>query len=206
MTFLFEAKDFKILHQREVYSSKRCKLYITTVKHLLFEGGWSQKIQRELIVRNNAVAVLLYDPIEDKVVLIEQFRIGAINDALGPWQWEIIAGIIQNEKNETVVAIEETLEEADYEIKMLIPVYSYLNNPAFSTEKLSLFCGIINIADNSKICGRKDEHENIKVHIIDFDIAYSKVCQGEINNAMTIIALQWLYLNKEKVRVNFRIN
>jgi len=48
------------------------------LKHTLYAGGWSPEISRELFVRGSCVAVLLYDPHADKVVLIEQFRAGAI--------------------------------------------------------------------------------------------------------------------------------
>ncbi len=46
--------------------------------HALFRGGWSRELTRELFERGHAAAVLPYDPVLDAVVLVEQFRIGAL--------------------------------------------------------------------------------------------------------------------------------
>src|SRR3989338_685097 len=66
------------------------------LRHKLFAGGWSREFERELFMRGHAAGVLLYDPDLDKVVLVEQFRIGAIEDAQrdgrSPWLLEIVAG------------------------------------------------------------------------------------------------------------------
>ena len=64
------------------------------LRHELFRGGWSAPMIRECFERGHAVAVLLYDPEQDQVVLVEQFRIGAIEFPGGPWLLEIVAGII----------------------------------------------------------------------------------------------------------------
>src|SRR5690606_34688414 len=69
------------------------------VKHKLFSGGWSGVIQRELFVRHNATCVLLFDPAQNKVVLVEQFRIGAIREPTTPWLLELVAGL--NDDGET---------------------------------------------------------------------------------------------------------
>ncbi len=54
---------------------------VLTLKHRLFEGGWSREVERELFVRPAAVAVLPYDPERGRVVLVEQFRVGALDDS-----------------------------------------------------------------------------------------------------------------------------
>ncbi len=74
------------------------------LRHRLFNGDWSQTVQRELFERGHAAAVLPYDPVTNEVVLIEQFRVGAMNAPGGPWLLEIVAGIIEdNEAAEDVV-------------------------------------------------------------------------------------------------------
>ena len=69
------------------------KLYRFELRHDLFDGGESPVLTRELLDRHHAAAVLPYDPVRDELVLIEQFRIGAGEDASGPWLIEIIAGL-----------------------------------------------------------------------------------------------------------------
>ncbi|MBT7566588.1 MAG: NUDIX domain-containing protein, partial [Porticoccaceae bacterium] len=66
------------------------------VSHRLFKGGWSAPITRELFQRGVAVGVLLYDPINHLVGLVEQFRVGALDDNQGPWQYEVVAGMVES--------------------------------------------------------------------------------------------------------------
>src|ERR1700676_5091838 len=81
-------------------------------RHRLFAGGWSGEIVREVFERGHAVAVLPYDPAADAVVLIEQFRIGALVAGFAPWQREIVAGIIEKGEGPEDVARREAAEEA----------------------------------------------------------------------------------------------
>ena len=84
------------------------------LRHQLFRGGWSREITRELFERGHAAAVLPYDPLLDAVVLIEQFRIGALETPGDPWLLEIVAGVIDkpDETPEDVVR-REAVEEAN---------------------------------------------------------------------------------------------
>ena len=54
------------------------------LRHELFRGGWSRELTRELFERGHAAAVLPYDPVLDAVVLVEQFRIGALESPGDP--------------------------------------------------------------------------------------------------------------------------
>ncbi|MCW5618089.1 MAG: NUDIX domain-containing protein, partial [Nitrosomonas sp.] len=80
------------------------------LRHRLFNGEWSQPITRELFERGHAAAVLPYDPIRDEVILIEQFRIGALEAPGGPWLTEIIAGIIEAGETPEDVIKRESME------------------------------------------------------------------------------------------------
>ena len=85
-------KDFEILQNCSSYSGF-FRIRTLDVRHRLFNGGWSPPLTRELAERGHAAGVLLYDPARDAVVLLEQFRVGAMADELGPWMLEIVAGI-----------------------------------------------------------------------------------------------------------------
>ncbi|HET8789588.1 MAG TPA: NUDIX domain-containing protein, partial [Modicisalibacter sp.] len=93
------------------------------VRHRLFQGGWSADIAREVHVRRDAVGVLLYDIERDSVVLVEQFRAGALDDPLSPWKLEPVAGLIEPGENPADVARREAIEEAGCEIKELIELH-----------------------------------------------------------------------------------
>ncbi|HIJ29450.1 MAG TPA: NUDIX domain-containing protein, partial [Gammaproteobacteria bacterium] len=82
------------------------------LQHTLFDGGWSKPLSRELFERGHAVAVLLYDPKEDAVVMVEQFRIGALGHPDHPWFLEVVAGMVEEGESEEEVARRESVEEA----------------------------------------------------------------------------------------------
>jgi len=169
------------------------------LRHHLFNGEWGPAITRELFERGHAAAVLPYDPILDKVILIEQFRIGALDAPDGPWLTEIIAGIIEaNETPENVVK-RESMEEANCIITDLVPLYDYLVSPGGMTERIALYCGRVDATHAGGIHGATDEGEDIKVHVVSRETALSYLTTGRITSASAIIALQWLALNREQL-------
>ena len=151
------------------------------------------------------LVLLPYDPKHNCVVLIEQFRIGALGQGITPWLIEIVAGLMDKEHKESdkEVIHREMREETRLEIEALIPIYNYFSSPGYSTEKIKLFCAKINSTKAPKFCGLKDEHEDIKIHIVTTTDAFAAVRSGQINNAAAIIALQWLELNLLEVNTRW---
>src|SRR4051794_3116855 len=74
------------------------------LRHRLFAGGWSPELSREVFLRHNAAGILLYDPVRDELVLIEQFRLAAHLAGFAAWQLEIVAGIIETGESTADVA------------------------------------------------------------------------------------------------------
>jgi ADP-ribose pyrophosphatase len=169
-------------------------------RHRLFAGGWSGEIEREVFERGHAVAVLPYDPAADAVVLIEQFRIGAFVGGMAPWQTEIVAGIIEAGETPEDVARREAEEEAGAAIGALIPICRYLVSPGGASESVQLYCGRVDSKGLGGIHGLPQEHEDIRVEVRPFAVALAALNAGTIGNAVTIVALQWLALNRERVR------
>jgi ADP-ribose pyrophosphatase len=192
-------QKFEILSKQIVYSDFfRLEKY--RLKHTLFAGGWSEEIIRELFVRGSCVAVLLYDPATDQVVLIEQFRAGAIIRPERAWLVEIVAGAVEENETAEEVAYREALEEAGCAIQQLIQIYEFYTTPGGCSERITLFCGRIDSSLVGGICGLDHEHEDILVSAVNFDEAYQMIENGQIESAIPIIALQWLALNKDKLR------
>jgi ADP-ribose pyrophosphatase len=192
-------KEFNIINHEVAYKGF-FRLEIFHLRHTLFEGGWSEKITRELFMRGNCVAVLLYDPNRDEVVLIEQFRAGAILNPDRAWLIEIVAGAIEQGESAEEVAYRESVEEAGCEIKELMLINEFYTTPGGSSERISLFCGKIDSSSVGGVHGLDDEHEDILVTVEKFDNVYRKVESGEIESGIPIIALQWLYINRDKLR------
>ncbi|CAA9890215.1 ADP-ribose pyrophosphatase [Candidatus Methylobacter favarea] len=192
-------KQFEILHKDIVYPGFfRMEKY--RLKHTLFAGGWSAEISRELFMRGNCVAVLLYDPHTDEVVLIEQFRIGAIAQPDKAWMLEIVAGATEEGETAEHVAYRESLEEAGCEIQELMKINEFYTTPGGSSEKITLFCGRVDSTLVGGIHGLDDEDEDILVRTVHFDEAYKMLENREIESAIPIIAIQWLALNRQQLK------
>jgi ADP-ribose pyrophosphatase len=192
-------KEFKILDKEILYNGFfRMEKY--RLKHTLYAGGWSAEINRELFVRGSAVAVLLYDPHTDQVVLIEQFRAGAILQPDKAWLVEIVAGGIEEGETAVEVAYRESIEEAGCEIQELMVINEFYTTPGGCAERITLFCGKVDSTQVGGIHGLDHEDEDILVRAVDFKDAYVMLENNEIESAIPIIALQWLALNKDKLQ------
>ena len=192
-------KEFEILGKEIVYPGFfRMEKY--RLKHTLFNGGWSPEISREVFVRGSCVAVLLYDPQTDQVILIEQVRAGAIYHPDRAWLVEIVAGAIEEGETAVEVAYRESLEEAGCEIQELIVINEFYTTPGCSAERITLFCGKVDSTQIGGIHGLDHEDEDILVRAVDFKDAYVMLENNEIESAIPIIALQWLALNKDKLQ------
>ena len=170
------------------------------LRHRLFAGGMGKLINRELFVRHDAVCVLPYDPQRDCVVLIEQFRVGALDKSLNPWLIELVAGLIDKDEQPEQVARREAVEEAGLELAELWPLTQYYPSPGGSDERVHLYVGRCDSRGAGGVHGLEDEGEDIRVLVWSLDEALAAVADGRIDNAASIIALQWLALNRAKVR------
>lgn len=169
------------------------------LRHRLFSGDWSHPLVREVFERGHAAAVLPYDPIRDEVILIEQFRVGALAAADGSWLLEIVAGMIEAGETPQDVVKRESIEEADCIISDLIPLYDFFVSPGGTTERVALFCGRVDSTHAGGVHGAIEEGEDIKVHVVPLDTAIAFLNSGKITSASAIIALQWLALNRASV-------
>jgi len=194
MNYQWQVIDHEIVFQ----SYFRMERY--TLQHELYAGGQTQSFQRELFERGSAVAVLPYDPLADKVVLIEQFRVGALGTMDPPWMKEIVAGIIEPGETEQDVARRESVEEAGCELKQLEPICRYYVSPGGTSEQCHLYCGLIDSNGVGGIHGLDHEFEDILVEAVSVDQATAWLEDGTINSAASIIALQWLLLHRDRLR------
>lgn len=197
--FQFDKKGIKILECQDVYQGY-FKVRKYTLQFRLFQGGWSPIIDRELFIRGKAVGVIAYDPHKDAVVLLEQLRIGALEHPETPWMLEIIAGMVEKDELPEAVAKREAKEEANCDIRSLMPIYQYYSSPGGTSETFHLFCGIVDSAELGGVHGQVDEHENILAHVMPREKAYQLVQQGKIINSHTIIALQWLEMHYQELK------
>ncbi|OOZ39445.1 ADP-ribose diphosphatase [Solemya pervernicosa gill symbiont] len=192
-------KEFEVVEKRVLYDGF-FKLEGYRLKHTLFEGGWSRELYRELLERGHAAAVLLYDPKLDSVVLIEQFRIGALNAPNGPWLMEVVAGMVEPGEPVEELVKREAEEEAGCKVEELETICDYFVSPGGASEIISLFCGRVDASGAGGVYGLEHEGEDICALVVDFDEAMEWLKQGKIDSASPIIAMQWLALNREALR------
>lgn len=201
MSMKWEVLGHKVLYKRFF------QLDEYRIRYDKFEGG-SNEVVREVFERGDAVAVLPYDPLRDEIVLVEQFRAGAVR-ASGetgamPWLLEPIAGMLDKDETPEEVVRREALEEAGCELRELIRVYRYLVSPGGTTEQITFYAARTDTAHLGGIHGLDHEHEDIKVHIIKRDDALDMLNAGRITNAVTLISLQWLALNYKDLQSRWR--
>jgi ADP-ribose pyrophosphatase len=176
------------------------------LRYELFRGGWSRELTRELFERGHAAAVLPYDPVLDAVVLVEQFRIGALEAPGDPWLLEIVAGVIDKpDETPEDVARREAVEEANCYLQDLVHICDYFVSPGGTSERISLFCGKVDAMGVGGVCGLEEEAEDIRVTVVPFSEAIAQFQAGNIRSAAPIIALQWLQLNHDQLRAQWGV-
>ncbi|WP_040523804.1 ADP-ribose diphosphatase [Aliiglaciecola lipolytica] len=196
---MFTKHDLKINKTESLYSGF-FKLIDYQFTHRLFNGGWSKTISREVLERGHAVAVLLFDPVLDEFVFIEQFRIGAYATSETPWLIEVVAGMIEQGEEVEEVCRREAFEESGVVVKRLHKALSYLSSPGGTTERIHIYIGEVDASSAQGVHGLEDESEDILVRRVTKLEAIDWLNEGKIDNAAALIALQWFLLNEQKVR------
>ncbi|MCU4675324.1 ADP-ribose diphosphatase [Catenovulum sp. 2E275] len=204
LPFQFNKNDVEVIKKQNLFS-RFFNVSLVTFKHKLFEGGWSEPVQREIFERGDAVVVLPYDPIRDEIVLIEQVRIGAILNAANPWTFELVGGMVEQDESIESVAIRETQEETGLEASHLMPMQSYLSSCGGTSERIFLYVAKVNAQAIKPVCGLDYENEDIKVHAFPRTQVMAWLNQGQIENASALIGLHWLQTNLEKVKQDWQI-
>ncbi|MDO6835190.1 NUDIX domain-containing protein [Pseudoalteromonas carrageenovora] len=195
----FTHKDVSVKPVKSLYKGFfQVDLY--QFEHALFAGGTSNVISREILERGDAIAVLPYDPVSDTVLLIEQIRIGAIKSKHSPWLLECIAGMTDGSTDYESVVKKEAFEEAGLELNELEFMLSYLSSPGGTTERLHLYLARADLSQvKTGVYGLESEGEDIKTHVLSVDDALTRLNNGEMDNAATVICMQWLALNRDKM-------
>lgn len=185
-------KEFNIHHREYLYKGFT-QVEKINLSHRLFNLDKNTPVlQRELIHRPEAAGVLIYDDHKKKIALIEQFRIGAINDENSPWQLEIIAGLLDGNESPESCIRREALEESGCDIHELKHLFSFYPSAGACDELFHLYVAQADLPLEGGIFGMPDEGENIKLHIISYKEVQNLLTNGRLRNAPVIMALQWL--------------
>jgi len=172
------------------------------LRHPRFDGGQSPELLREVFVATDAALVLPYDPVRDRVLLVEQFRMGPYGrgDAL-PWLLEPVAGRVDGGETPEACARRECAEEAGLDLRRLEKISSHYCTPGYSTEMFHLFLGLCDLPEAGQgRGGLAAENEDIRTHVIGFKAAMALVTSGEANNGPLVLGLLWLERERARLR------
>ncbi len=167
-----------------------------------FDGKQSAVVKRAAFVSGDAVTVLPYDPMRDRVLFVEQFRVGpfARGDAQ-PWQLEPIAGRIDLAESPEEAARREATEEAGLTLGALLPIGSYYPSPGAKTEYVYSFAALTDLPDGSAILGGEEsDAEDIRGHLLSFDAFEALVARGEATTAPLLLSYYWLARERPRLR------
>lgn len=195
----FAAGDVQILNDALVYTGF-FKINKLQLRHRLFGGGWSEPIERELFVKAQAVAAVLYDPVNDLIGLVEQFRVGMLEASAGPWSLEGVAGMVEPGEDPEAVMRRELSEEAGLSEATLLPITCFYPTPGSCNESTYLYCALCDLHNAGGQFGLADEGEDIQLHVAGADEVFNAMLQSRMNNAATLIGLLWLRDQREALR------
>jgi ADP-ribose pyrophosphatase len=201
MTDLPAHPDLEII-ARDTAFKRFLSVDVVHFRHRLYSGAWSGERVYDVVRHGGAVAILLYDPDRDAVVLVEQFRLPPLLAGFSPWIVEVVAGLLDHAgEGAEEVARRESVEEAGVEvIGELIPIQRYLPTPGNSEEIVALFCGRVDSSGAAGVHGLPEEHEDIKVVVRTVAQLEAMVDAGQIETGHTLIALYWLLRHRGELR------
>jgi nudix-type nucleoside diphosphatase (YffH/AdpP family) len=189
--------DVRIL-QQSVPFQDFLSVQKTVLSHALFNGGHSAPVTRLAVMSGDAVTVLPWDPIRQRVLLVEQFRAGpmARGDAQ-PWSLEAIAGRIDTGEQPEDAAKREAHEEAGLTLNALHKIAGYYPSPGILAEYITSFVAICDLPDGiAGVFGQPDEAEDIRTHLVSLDDLMTLVQTGQVANAPLILSAFWLFQNR----------
>jgi ADP-ribose pyrophosphatase len=181
------------------------KLVRYRLRHRLFAGGTSRELVRESHERGDAAVVLPYDPVRREVVLVEQFRVGALGRPGEPWLLEPVAGIIEPGEAPADVARREALEEAGLELLDVVPIGSYYPSPGASSELCHAFVARIDARGAGGLFGLAEHGEDVRAQVVPLATALGWLADGRLRVASTLITLQWLALHQAGLEARWGI-
>jgi ADP-ribose pyrophosphatase len=156
------------------------------------QRGPTTQLTWEVMERGHAVAVLGHDPKRDEIVLVNEFRPGALIAGDYPYRDNLVAGVIDAGESAIDAAVREMQEEAGLTLHepVLIHPGAYVSSGG-TTEKITLVYGRVDTSGGGGIYGVASEREETLAVILPAQEFIARVRQGEINDLKTLVAGYW---------------
>lgn len=190
-------KRVEIIEQKQVFKQWIFEIEETKLRHEKYNGKMSDEVVRLTFKRGDSVAAVIHNQARQTVLLTEQFRFPTYANGDG-WVMELPAGSIDKpDENPEHAMRREIEEEIGYTVKNLEHISTFYVSPGGTSERIHLFYASVEEKDKLTAGGGLDEEkEDIRtVHISVNDIM-TKIKNGAIMDAKTIIGLQWLRMRQ----------
>lgn len=191
-----------VVHGRSIAYAGFFNLVETTLQFPTFSGSLSAPVNRAIFQMADAVTVVPYDPVRDRILLIEQFRVAPFERGDGdPWMMEPIAGRVDAAEDYATAVQREAQEEAGLTLRTLHEVARQYPSPGAVTEFLVSYVGICDLPDDVVgIGGLASEEEDIRSHIFGLDAALDMADSGVFRATPLLMTLYWLARHRDRLR------
>lgn len=170
--------------------------------HPRFDGTTHPPVTRAVFMAADAVTVLPYDPVRDRVLLVEQVRAGPI--ARGDqtaWLLEPVAGRIEPGHTPEETARKEAAEEAGLTLGELHFIGSYYPTTGCVSEYLYSYVAVADLPDGAaKLAGVAAEGEDIRGHVMPRTELLRRIENDEIPDGPLLLSVYWLEYHLARIR------
>ena len=174
------------------------------IDHPRFDGSRSGPLERSVATTTGAATVLPYDPARDRVLLVEQVRLGPMaNGDTQPWLLEPVAGMIDAGEGPETCALRELEEEAGLRAApdALHFVARYYPSPGVLAQLIHSYVVTCDLPDAAAGTGGLDvEGEDLALHLVALDDLLAMIPSTEAANAPLVVSAQWLALNRARLQ------
>lgn len=190
-------KKVDIREEKQGYKKAIFEVVEAKLRHEKFDGTMTDEITRLNLERGDAVAAIVHNPDDDTILLVEQFRYPTYHKTGDGWIYELPAGIVEDGEEPDDTMEREIEEETGYSVENLHHLYTFFLSPGGSSERIFLYYG--RLASTQRISeggGLLNEDEYISTTKMPISEALRKLRAKEFQDAKTILALQWLDMNR----------
>lgn len=191
----------EVIEQKEVFNQAIFRIEEATLRHEKYDGTMSREMKRLNLDRGDSVAAVIQQVETDEIVLIEQFRYPTYDKGPG-WLLELPAGMVRDSERPEDSIRRELVEETGYTVLNLHPIHTFYASPGGTSERIHLFFARVESSyKTSEGGGAESEDEDIETKLMSIAQIELLLETRHFADAKTIIGLQWLLVNKDRLHL-----